>query len=303
MRWIYLSPHFDDAVLSCGGWIWEQAHAGLPVEVWTICSGDPPNGPLSREARHCHRVWGTGTAQETVALRRLEDQAANRAIGATWRHLSLPDCIYRLSPRGDPLYPEAVNVSLHYLEAGLDQALAEEIQIGLEPDDHVACPLAIGGHVDHLLTRAAALRLGRPIWYYADLPYVLRQPTALAPAVQGLREAFHPITLEGVQAWLDGISAHASQMLMLFSSEGEMRATFRQHWIAQRGIRIWDSGSNALEDSAGNRPADRSKGVGGFINKIKNDSVKPLLETLFLPPECLAGPLATAEEQLCRMQA
>ena len=28
MRWIYLSPHFDDAVLSCGGLIWEQTHSG-----------------------------------------------------------------------------------------------------------------------------------------------------------------------------------------------------------------------------------------------------------------------------------
>jgi len=248
MRWIYLSPHFDDAVLSCGGWIWEQANAGIPVQVWTICSGEPPIGPLSMQARHCHRVWGTGSGRETVALRRLEDQAANRAVGASWRHLSLPDCIYRLSPRGDPLYPGAVNVLPHKLEAGLDQALAAEIQAGLEPDDQVACPLAIGGHVDHLLTRAAALRLGRPIWYYADLPYLLREPTALAPAVQGLREAFHPVSSEGLQAWLNGVSAHASQMLMLFSSEGEMRATFRQYWIVQRGIRIWASGSNTPED-------------------------------------------------------
>jgi LmbE family N-acetylglucosaminyl deacetylase len=33
MRWIYLSPHFDDAVLSCGGLIFDQAQAGTPVEI------------------------------------------------------------------------------------------------------------------------------------------------------------------------------------------------------------------------------------------------------------------------------
>jgi len=239
MRWIYLSPHFDDAVFSCGGWIWEQARSGIAVEVWTVCGGDPPNGPLSREARHCHRVWGTGTAEETVVLRRAEDQAANRAIGAAGRHLSIPDCIYRLSPWGDPLYPEAVNVSPHRLESGLDQAIAAEIQAGLEPDDQLACPLAIGGHVDHLLTRAAALRLGRPIWYYADLPYLFRHPGSLAPAVLDMHSALHPISPDGLNAWLSGIAAHASQILMQFTSEADMQATIRLYWKAQGGIRMW----------------------------------------------------------------
>jgi len=40
MRWIYISPHFDDAVLSCGGLIWEQTHKGITVEIWTVCAGD-----------------------------------------------------------------------------------------------------------------------------------------------------------------------------------------------------------------------------------------------------------------------
>jgi LmbE family N-acetylglucosaminyl deacetylase len=47
MRWIYLSPHFDDAVLSCGGLIFEQARQGIPIEIWTIFAGNPPPGPLS----------------------------------------------------------------------------------------------------------------------------------------------------------------------------------------------------------------------------------------------------------------
>jgi LmbE family N-acetylglucosaminyl deacetylase len=239
MRWIYLSPHFDDAVFSCGGWIWEQAHAGTPVEIWTICAGDPPDGPLSREARHCHRVWGTGTAQETVALRRLEDQAANQAIRAAWRHLTLPDCIYRLSPRGEPLYPEAVNVSPHVLEFGLDQAIAAEIQAGLEIEDQVICPLAIGGHVDHRLTRAAAAHLGRPIWYYADLPYLFRHPSALSPVVEGMRSALHPISPRGLAIWMGGIAAHASQILMQFTSEADMQATMRLYWKAHGGLRLW----------------------------------------------------------------
>lgn len=241
MRWIYLSPHFDDAVISCGGWIWEQTQQGLRVEVWTVCAGDPPPGPLSREARHCHRVWGTGSAEETVALRRAEDQAANRAIQAAWRHLSTPDCIYRGSPQGEPLYPEEVNLRPHVLESALDQKIAAEIREGLDPEDQLACPLAIGGHVDHLLTRAAAQRLGRPIWYYADLPYLFRHPQALAPAIQGLRAVLQPISLDGLRAWLTGIAAHASQILMQFTSEAEMQVAVRHYWENLGGIQMWSA--------------------------------------------------------------
>ncbi|MBA4379671.1 MAG: PIG-L family deacetylase, partial [Anaerolinea sp.] len=58
MRWIYISPHLDDAVLSCGGLIWEQSHAGTQVEIWTVCTGDPPEGPLSPFAEVLHAEWG-----------------------------------------------------------------------------------------------------------------------------------------------------------------------------------------------------------------------------------------------------
>ena len=39
MRWVYLSPHLDDAVFSAGGLIYEQAQGGLPVEIWTYNLG------------------------------------------------------------------------------------------------------------------------------------------------------------------------------------------------------------------------------------------------------------------------
>lgn len=41
MRWIYISPHLDDAVLSAGGLIYEQTRAGHEVEIWTFMCGFP----------------------------------------------------------------------------------------------------------------------------------------------------------------------------------------------------------------------------------------------------------------------
>ena len=39
---LYLSPHFDDAALSCGGQIATFTAAGQSVLVVTITGGDPP---------------------------------------------------------------------------------------------------------------------------------------------------------------------------------------------------------------------------------------------------------------------
>ena len=60
MEWIYLSPHFDDVALSCGGLLWEQAQAGEGASVWTICAGEVPAGQLSPFAQSLHERWEKG---------------------------------------------------------------------------------------------------------------------------------------------------------------------------------------------------------------------------------------------------
>ena len=60
MEWIFISPHLDDIALSCGGLVWELAHAGDQVSIWTICAGEPPVAPLSPFAESLHDRWQTG---------------------------------------------------------------------------------------------------------------------------------------------------------------------------------------------------------------------------------------------------
>ena len=79
MAWIYLSPHFDDAVLSCGGLIWEQVRRGERVEIWTVCAGAIPPGPLSPFAAELHARWGTGMASVEARRAEAEREAAEAA--------------------------------------------------------------------------------------------------------------------------------------------------------------------------------------------------------------------------------
>jgi hypothetical protein len=53
---IYLSPHYDDAALSCGGSIRRQAKQQEAVAVVAIFADAPavPNSSLSKSAREVH---------------------------------------------------------------------------------------------------------------------------------------------------------------------------------------------------------------------------------------------------------
>jgi LmbE family N-acetylglucosaminyl deacetylase len=239
MRWIFISPHFDDAVLSCGGLIWDQTQKGISVEIWTVCAGDAPPGPLSLLAMVCHRQWGIETSEEVVAVRRIENQEAAAMVGAETVNIGIPDCIYRRSPTGELLYPEDVLVPIHTTEKNLDADIATALTSELQPDDMIVSPLAIGCHLDHVLTRHATEHLDRSIWYYADIPYLFNFPEMLVPATMGLKETLYPISEKGLEVWQRGIAAYTSQILMLFETGEKMQEAIRVYWENQRGIQLW----------------------------------------------------------------
>jgi len=242
MRWIYISPHLDDAVLSCGGLMHAQAQRGLAVENWTILAGDPPPGPLSDFAQTLHILWGTGDAMSTLALRRREDLAASAFVGARAVHLGFVDCIYRRGPGGDLLYPESVFVPPSPLEADLPDRIVAVLEAGLRPDDVLVCPLALGSHLDHFLVRRAVEHLGRPLRYYADFPYMVNYPDALAPAVAGMHDERFPFPEENLLRWQEAVAAYASQISSLLKVEGTMNDILRSCWRESRGIRLWHTG-------------------------------------------------------------
>jgi hypothetical protein len=107
----------------------------------------------------------------------------------------------------------------------------------LEPDDVLVCPLGIGGHVDHLLVRRAVEGLGRPLRYYADVPYVLNHPEALAPLTNGGQAEVRKVSSGGLSAWGAGIAAYASQISTLFESPEKMRELVDAY--GREGVCLW----------------------------------------------------------------
>jgi LmbE family N-acetylglucosaminyl deacetylase len=245
MRWIYLSPHFDDAVLSCGGMIWEQLQAGLPVEIWTVCAGSPaPGSPLSPFAEQLHLRWKTGL--EAVAVRQNEDEAAVRHLGAAIRYWDLPDCIYRSLPDGTWLVGGEDDLwqPVHPQETPVIHRLVDWILLGLQPEDALVSPLTLGNHVDHFLVRAAAEQAARQsgcgLWYYADYPYAVEDRTQWGGKLgEDWPKVCWPVSRQALSYWQGAVSCYASQISTFWGGLREMRAAIEAYSRSGGGACLW----------------------------------------------------------------
>jgi len=122
--------------------------------------------------------------------------------------------------------------------------LKHELSILLPAGARVVCPLTMGGHRDHRMVRSAAERLGRPVWYYADYPYVARFAPALSEWVgEGWKVYYRPLSAQAQLAWWTAIQFYISQKRGLWESDEEMLSMFEQYVQKQGGSRLWKSPS------------------------------------------------------------
>ena len=254
MRWIYLSPHLDDAVLSAGGLIHGQTQAGIPVEIWTFMCGYPPVGGYSPIAQMLHKMWGFDSAEEVVRGRRVEDINAASIVGATTVHFDFLDCIYRRAPipdaslpiqeasgtNGEWLYSE-ISVPPYPADADLPRQIAGAVAARLKPDDVLVCQLSVGSHVDHVIVRQAAELLGRPLIYNIDVPYIFYKAQELEPKSAGMKESVQSIAETSLKRWQEAVLAYKSQIPTLgdvFDTAEKAQESIQSYWAVHKCIRL-----------------------------------------------------------------
>jgi LmbE family N-acetylglucosaminyl deacetylase len=240
---LYLSPHPDDAPLSCGGQIYLKSRAGERVLIVTVAAGTPKTEVRSIFAEFQHHSWGLD-AGEAMSVRRAEDARAATRLGADHLFLSLPDAIYRLHPStGEPLYTSDQELFglLSPAEDRLVAELAAELA-QLPAAKSVVAPLSLGNHVDHQLVRAAAEQAFANLLFYEDYPYVQRHPETLPLALQppeAWTSILYPLNETAISARLDAILAHESQIRVLFGDATAMARLVREQIAATGGERCW----------------------------------------------------------------
>lgn len=149
---VILSPHLDDAVLSC----WHLLCGPGEVEVINVFAGSPPPGT---GATWWDRLTGATDSVARMDERRAEDREAFAFAGRTAICLDFLDGQYE--PTDQPV--GAITARLHEL---------------IDPDAIVYAPAALGDHDDHEQVRSAALALasaGLTVRLYADHPHAVRR--------------------------------------------------------------------------------------------------------------------------------
>ncbi len=238
-QWIYLSPHLDDAVYSCGGLISQQVSRGEEVSVWTLFAGDPAQEQMTPYAQSLHQRWGTGL--NTAALRRAEDRLACAVLGVDVRHFQWLDCIYR-SEAGVPLVSSDDDLfsSATLVQEDLTAEITATLQAQVPAGASLVVPLGAGNHIDHRIARAAAERTYITLFYYADVPYVLQHPVEILRLTVGMQavitEQINPNTMDD---WLNAMEAYESQMNTFWASEDTLREQIKDYLGKNNTLSLW----------------------------------------------------------------
>ena len=226
---VFVSPHLDDAALSCGGLLMYAAQR-TPVTVVTIFTegGDPPYTLSAR--RYLWQV-GARDARDLYQQRRAEDRAALEPLGITCVHAGLTDALFRRRPGVPPrrwrdrLLPEMAHVyPVYRLQvtsgriAAADAGTLEQVSAvirWLAGSGLLLAPLGVGGHVDHVLVHAAAARSAPRVVYYSDFPYNQRsRPRSVPSLLDDLTAIPAPAASSGARTAL--IESYRSQAPALF---------------------------------------------------------------------------------------
>jgi LmbE family N-acetylglucosaminyl deacetylase len=160
-RVLAVAPHPDDIALSCGGLV--RRLSGVELRILTC---------FSRSLYAPFADVGELTPELVRKIRTAEDARYARRIKAMRVDLGLEDVSLT---RADP----DTWLCEHPIEDSAYTNSRDAIckAIASEPCTHILCPLAVGFHFDHLITRDAVRRVvsdNQHLAYYEDLPYAGR---------------------------------------------------------------------------------------------------------------------------------
>lgn len=230
--WLFLSPHLDDAVLSCGALIASEA-GKRDIAVLTFFTECSPT-PHTRAARSFLRQCAVQDAGSLFEARKKEDATVLAGLGVQFRHYGATDALFRRRKETIPgssvlgkTLPELVHryptyrfdIALGRISRG-DTGLIEELHdtVGEEIEKLnaglVFCPVGVGKHVDHLITRAVGEESADRTVFYSDFPYNQnQQPDEAFLRNRNLKEWRRS---DGIEAKHQRVRQYATQADALF---------------------------------------------------------------------------------------
>ncbi|WML35844.1 PIG-L family deacetylase [Clostridium sp. OS1-26] len=254
-QYLFLSPHLDDVILSCGMYIHKLIQNNSKVIIATVFSGSIEPQYLSPLAKWFHSTCKLGN--NAMMVRRLEDKNASKFVKADSIHLNLHECLYRRNANGSPRYLRESNIYNANLNKEKDTInkvnLVLKDKFKLNNFERIYIPLGIGRHIDHLILRKAVETLCtqvdkniKKINYYEDIPYACsnRDVNWKTELTKGLNYYSYNINEEEFNIYIKAISLYKSQIHMLWSNNIEMRKQLKNYFMDSKSkmlkSRVWE---------------------------------------------------------------
>lgn len=206
-RHVFLSPHPDDVIWSCGGLIDLLSKNRHQIVIVTVFDGEPttlpPQTPLD--------VWRTIARPR---LRRMENENVIARLKAEHFSLEFVDGALR---NDGTAFTYTLETLFHSPvgEQALETAIRQRLENILRPGDLIHAPLASGNHLDHQIVRSAVSgRMDQQIAYYDDFPYLKAEGLDYTPVYQSV----------DIRAWIELATLYRSQVRALFGTLSDFKS-------------------------------------------------------------------------------
>ncbi len=180
----FISPHFDDAILSAGALIVTLSKI-TSVTVVTVFTKSGTK-PYTHSAKSFLKQCGYQSAKKLYRDRMKEDKKVLSLLNVQQKYLSFTDALWRKKSSTLPTFikkhvPEITYVYptylLHVIRGKISHndvhticALRKKLS-HIQKDSIVFSPVGIGTHVDHVLVREVCRELFNNVIFWSDFPY------------------------------------------------------------------------------------------------------------------------------------
>lgn len=239
-KFLFVSPHFDDAVLSCGGLIHKLSASETLTYVLTIFSGLPDPTTLSDAAKEFHNDIQLG--DNAIEIRRAEDLNASDFLGYHPIHFDFLESQYRQNPNGGHIYKKLDDIFTGKLED--EQKCIEQLILkmkdflSLHSFDAIYIPTGVGNHIDHLIARFVIEEISKKeeslsekVIYYEDMPYAcyLGQVFSENYFRKKIQTYLEPLSEFNFKAKMEAIALYESQINMLWDGHKKMINSYKNY--------------------------------------------------------------------------
>ena len=248
MKVVFLGPHFDDCILSCGELIDKYIQEGADVKAVTFFTGYPSSLEFSDAAKQFHS--NCFLDERSMDYRAEEDKAAMNFLSCEYKHIGLYECLYRKDHQNHWLYPDLKNIyHMEDFDNGEIDTIVDLILTEIKCADVVYAPMGLGKHADHILLSKAAEKAAKKadvkFYFYEEIPYVCYyyKNRKKSNWGNGMKPTIIEVSENNWKRKLEAIKIYRSQLHILWKNETQRLSQLKDisyKYSLKNSLRVWE---------------------------------------------------------------